>query len=393
MAQNDEARATREGAGRRRRVPKIPLIIGIGVVAVLVVASALAWRAEAKTNKVDLAASPQPVTVFAARAQPFRVVHLYVGALRPWVEAHVGPQFISAYVEAVFVRPGAVVKKGEVLATLDCRDASAQTAAASAEAKAIATRQLAIAHEAERTSSLLEGGFVSPNDAEIVTARSGSEAAELAAQRAHLVRSALGVRDCILRAPFDGEVSARLVDPGSFVRPGTEMVGVVDRNTVRMTADAPEGDFDDIAPGTQVNVRVLAIGSNVQATITRRAPNAHPGTRTVYFEIDIDDADRRIPVDTTGQIELAVGKPVPATAVPIKAVTIEESKATFFTVEGGVAHKRTVVELGEAGPDVFFKPDVLAPGTDVVLEGHALLSDGDRVAAKPAQPEMKGSEQ
>jgi len=110
-------------------------------------------------------------------------------------------------------------------------------------------------------------------------------------------------------------------------------------------------------------------------------------------EGDIDDADRRIPVDTTGQIELAVGKPVPATAVPIKAVTIEESKATFFTVEGGVAHKRTVVELGEAGPDVFFKPDVLAPGTDVVLEGHALLSDGDRVAAKPAQPEMKGSEQ
>src|SRR5580704_7842825 len=87
--------ATREGAGRRRRVPKIPLIIGIGVLAVLVVASALAWRAEAKTNKVDLAASPQPVTVFAARAQPFRVVHLYVGALRPWIEAHVGPQFIS----------------------------------------------------------------------------------------------------------------------------------------------------------------------------------------------------------------------------------------------------------------------------------------------------------
>jgi RND family efflux transporter MFP subunit len=286
---------------------RIPLIVAAGVVVVLILGTALVWHAEAKTNKVALASSPKPVTTLAAKGEPFRAVHTYVGALRPWVEARVGPQFISAYVETVLVRPGSVVKKGQVLATLDCRNATAQTAAVSALAKAIASRQQAVSHEAARTSSLLDGGFVSANESELITAKSDSEAAELVAQEANLSKSALDVNDCILRAPFDGEVSLRFVDPGSFVRPGTEMLSVVDRNTIRMTADAPESDFDSIPPGTKVTVHVVSINLDIQATISRRAPSADPGTRTVHFEIDLDDSDRRIPVDTTGEIHVPVG--------------------------------------------------------------------------------------
>jgi RND family efflux transporter MFP subunit len=383
-----QASEPREDVDRRRF--GVPVIVATGVVAILALGTALAWHADAKTNQVALAMSPRPVTEVIAKAEPFRVVHTYVGALRPWIEARVGPQFISAFVQTVLVRPGAVVKKGEVLATLDCRDAYAATAAASAQARAIATRQRAVAHEAERTSSLLDGGFVSPNDAEIVTAKSGSEAAELAAQKAHVARSALDVNDCILRAPFDGEISVRLVDPGSFVRPSTEVVGVVDRSTVRMTADAPESDFDSVAPGTRVAVEALAIGLEVQATISRRAPNANLGTRTIHFEVDLENTDRRIPSDTTGEIRVPVGKAVPASAVPVKAVTIEESKTTLFTVDGGIARAHTLAQLGEVGPEVFFRPEDLLPGSRIVLEGRALLNDGDPVVARPIASESDG---
>ncbi|HEY3816888.1 MAG TPA: efflux RND transporter periplasmic adaptor subunit [Polyangiaceae bacterium] len=369
---------------RGRRIPRVPLVIVSGVVALLLLAGAFAWRAHARTNKVALAASPKPVTVVAAKAQPFRVVRLYVGELRPWIEAHVGPQFISAYVKTVLVRPGAVVKENEVLATLDCRYANEETAALSAQAKAIARRQRAIADQAARTRSMLDGGFVSENETELVTASSESQAAELEAQKANLSRSVLDVNDCILRAPFDGEISVRLVDPGSFVRPGTEMLAVVDRNTVRMTADAPEADFDAIEPGASVTVHVLAINIDIPAAITRRAPSADPGTRTVHFEIDIANSSRRIPVDTTGEVRVPVGNPAPATAVPLKAVRIDDDKATFFTVEGGVAHTRVVIEMGEVGPDVFFPPEALVAGTEVVLEGQALLNEGDQVIAKSA---------
>ncbi|MGO9836355.1 MAG: efflux RND transporter periplasmic adaptor subunit [Polyangiaceae bacterium] len=369
----------------------VPAIVAAGVVGILLLGSVLVWHAEAKTNKVALASSPKPVTVLAAKAMPYRPVHTYVGTLRPWIEAKVGPQFISAYVETVLVRPGAVVKKGQVLATLDCRHATAQTAAISSQAKAIADRQQAISHEAARTQTLLEGGFVSPNDSEQITAKGAAEANELAAQEADLSKSTLEVNDCILRAPFDGEVSLRLVDPGSFVRPSTEMVGLVDRNTVRMTADAPESDFESIPPGTKVTVHVVSTDVDIAASITRRAPDADPGTRTVHFEIDLDDSDRRIPVDTTGEVHVPVGEPVPATSVPLSAVTVNDKKATLYTVDGDVAHNRTLVEIGEVGADIFFRRGLLEPGSLVVVEGRALLKDGDLVVSKLARAEPTGS--
>jgi membrane fusion protein (multidrug efflux system) len=371
------AAATVESRSRR-----VPMVIGAGALLVLAGGLALVYGAESRVNKVALASSPKPVTVVSAQGEPYRPVHTYVGTLRPWVDAKVGPQFISAYVETVLVRPGAVVKKGEILATLDCRFSSAQTSAIASQAKAIAESQLAVSHEATRTQSLLDGGFVSANEAELIAAKSAAEASELASQRANLAKSGLEVNDCILRAPFDGEVSLRLVDPGSFVRPSTEMIGVVDRNTVRMCADAPESDFAFVAPGGKVTVHVVSLNLDIPATITRRAPSADPGTRTVHFEIDLDDSDRRIPVDTTGEVHLPVGDPVPATSVPLSALTMADQKATLFTVDGEVAHVHTMVELGEAGPNAFFPLDALPPGALVVLEGRSLLKDGDRVAAK-----------
>ena len=86
--------------------------------------------------------------------------------------ASVGPQLVSAYVDTVLVRPGAVVKRGEVLATLDCRDASAASQAVASAARAIDARQKAARHEAARLQGLLAGNFVSPNEAEQKTAAS-----------------------------------------------------------------------------------------------------------------------------------------------------------------------------------------------------------------------------
>ena len=375
----------------RTNAVRVPALVAAGVVSVMVLGGVLVLRAEARTNKVALASAPKPVTVLAAQGAPYRAVHTYVGTLRPWVEAKVGPQFISAYVQTVLVRPGAAVTRGQVLATLDCRNASAQTAALAQQAKAIEARQLAVSHEAARTTALLDGGFVSPNEAEQKTAQSTAQLADLAAQEANLTKSTLDVNDCILRAPFDGEVSLRLVDPGAFVRPGAEMIGLVDRTTVRMTADAPESDFDSLAIGAKATVHLVAINRNVSASITRRAPSADPGTRTVHFEIDIPNDGRQIPVDTTGEVRIPVGDAVPATAVPLSAVTMNDRKATFYTAEAGVAHAHTLVEIGEAGANVYFDPAVLKPGSMVVVEGRAMLKDGDPVATQVAAAAPTGA--
>lgn len=364
---------------------RLPILVAAGTLALFLVGGLLMWRADKRINKTALSSRPKPVTVVRAQAAMYRPSRTYVGALRPWVEASVGPQLISAYVRDVLVRPGAVVKRGDVLATLDCRDASASSRAVAAATRAIDAHQQAVAHEAERTAGLLDGGFVSPNEAERKSSASAAELASLEAERANLARTNLQVNDCILRAPFDGEIARRFADPGAFVRPGSAVVTVVDRSIVRMTADAPEIDFDLIPPGAKVTVHTYATEREVLATITRRSPAADGTTRTVHFEIDIPDPHLQIPVGTTGEVHIEVGSPEPATEIPLYAAAIRDKRAKLFVVDQtGTAHALTVPVKGELGGSLFVD-SVLAPGAEVVTEGRATLAEGDRVDSKAAR--------
>jgi RND family efflux transporter MFP subunit len=365
---------------------RIPMGVAAFVALVVVLVVGLVLRSGARGNKVALASTPKPVTVVLAKAATYRDARGYVGTLEPWVEANVGPQLASGFVDTVLVRPGAVVRRGDVLATLDCRNASAASQAVAMQARALDARQTAISHEATRVQGLLDGGFVSENEAEQKVAQSAEQEAQLLATRSKLMATSLEVNDCVLRAPFDGEVATRVVDPGAFVRPGTPMISIVDRAVLRITGDAPEVDFAAVAPLTPVRIRLLATGRKLEAPITRRAPSADPRTRTVRFEIDVPDPTRSLPVGTTAELSIDAGQPKDAVQLPLAATSIRNGKATVFVVEGGVAHTKSVSVIGESAGIIYLDAKELAPGARVITEGRNLLTDGEAVDAREAKP-------
>jgi membrane fusion protein (multidrug efflux system) len=356
----------------------------IGGTAIVVASGVfLASRADSHVNKIALADQPKGVTVVEARASGYRPSRRYVGTIQPWIEARIGPQLVSGYVDTVLVRPGDVVKRGQVIATLDCRNASASSKAVSMQSRAIQSEQQAIAHEAARVAELKEGGFASPNEIEKRAAESDSKQAQLLETQAKMQRATLEVSDCILRAPFAGEIAGRAVDPGAFVHPGTAVATLVDRTTVRVVAEVPEGDFEVVAAGTPVRVRALATDRELEAKIARRSPTADVSTRTVHLEIDIPDPRRSLPVGTTAELAIEVGELSPATEIPLVAASVRGAKATVFVVDGQTARKGVYGVKGERDGKLFLDP-VLAAGGHVVTEGRALLKDGDRVEAKLA---------
>jgi RND family efflux transporter MFP subunit len=348
---------------------------------VVVLGLLLVAHAHGQVNKIALDSEPKGVTVVAARASPYRPFRRYVGTIQPWIEAKVGPQLIAAYVDTVLVRPGDVVKRGQVIATLDCRGASASSKAVGMQARAIQAQQEALAHEASRIAELKEGGFASPNEIEKHAADSASKQAEVLETEAKMQRASLEVSDCVLRAPFAGEISTRAADPGAFVRPGMPVATVIDRNTVRVTGEVPEEDFEVVAPGRAVRIHLLATDRQLLATVARRSPAADLSTRTIHLEIDAPDPERSMPVGTTAELVVDVGQAVAATEIPLIAASIRGSKATIFTAEAGIARKRTLAMLGERRGELFVETKLPA-GAEVVTEGRALLKDGDRVAAK-----------
>jgi RND family efflux transporter MFP subunit len=326
------------------------------------------------------------VTVELARATPYRDFRAYVGSVDPWLEANVGPQYISAYVETVTVRPGDAVTRGEVLATLDCGTPSAARHAMAMQVQAVGARQFATSVQAARERSLLDGGFIAPNEVDQSAARNAAEQAQLLESRARLVGTSLDVRDCVLKAPFAGEIATRTMDPGAFARPGIAIVSIVDRTTARVTVDAPEKDFDLVPVATRVRIRMLATGAEVDAAVSRRSPRADAKTRTIHFEVDIPDPRHECPAGSTATVQVDVGQPVAATEIPLYATTQQEGKARFFVVEGGVAHAHEAVVLGERSGGLYFNPTLLPVDTQVVTQGRALLSDGDPVQARTEPP-------
>lgn len=375
---------------RTRRSDKkatIPIAISLVVVVTLGMGGLLLRRAESGVNKVAVDADPKIVAIVPGRATMYRATRRYVGTLEPWLSAKIGPQLASGFVDTVLVRPGAVVKRGDVLATLDCRNASSANQAIGHQARALEERQKAASREALRLGELLDGGFASPNEVEQKQAQSAANDAQIQALLAQASGKSLEVSDCVLRAPFDGEVALRTADPGAFVRPGGGIVQLVDRSVVRLTGDVPEIDFAAVGPKTPVRIHLLSTGKDVTGEVARRAPSADPSTRTIHFEIDLPNAGREIPVGTTAEITVDVGEPVAATEIPLLAAKVRGKSATVFVVEGATAKKTTVAVLGERGGSLFVKTD-LAAGANVVTQGRSLLENNDRVVAKLEVPKQ-----
>lgn len=372
--------------------PRVPFFLGGGVLLVLALGGVLFAEARSRENDIPLASEPKGVTVVAAKSATYRPEERFVGTVEAWNAARIGPQMVSAYVGTVLVRPGDAVKRGDVLATLDCKAASAQSMVIAAQARGVEQRQKAAASEAARLSQLSQGGFVSANELEQRQSQVASNLAQLDALRAQMAGKSLEVNDCTLRAPFDGEVGDRFVDPGAFVKPGSTVVTLVDRRLLRVIADVPEIAVAAVAKDTPVRIHMLSSGVDVEGRVARRSPSADPVSRTVHFEVDLDPNTAAAPVGTTAELRVEVGVAREAIEIPLNAAKVRGKNASLFVVDHGIAKATSADVLGERGGSLFLAK-TLPAGALVVKEGRAKLIDGDKVEAKlqsdaPAAPSV-----
>ena len=92
-----------------------PITIGITVAVVALVgggAVVLHHSPSRRRTRSRSRRSRSPSPSWRRRRLRIARQRMYVGRLDPWIAASVGPQFVSAYVDTVLVRPGAVVKRG-----------------------------------------------------------------------------------------------------------------------------------------------------------------------------------------------------------------------------------------------------------------------------------------
>lgn len=124
---------------------------------------------------------------------------------------------VSGVVKAVKVFPGERVRQGQVLMELDARGFKAQLAQARAQLKSLEEHRAEAQRELERTTELYDRTLISDHDLQLAKNAAVNAEAEYQAARAALVNAELELEYSRLRAPFDGVVLERHIEPGEIV--------------------------------------------------------------------------------------------------------------------------------------------------------------------------------
>jgi RND family efflux transporter MFP subunit len=302
---------------------------------------------------------------------------------------------VSGRLDAVYVRLGDRVSRGQRLAKIEDRELVEQIkqAEASYEVSAATIRQreadLRLAQtNLERTRNLHQRDLIPRQTLDDTDARHQAAVAQLDLAKAQFRESQarldelnITLANTVITSPVSGFIGKRSLDPGAWVAPNSQdFLSVVDISTVRLVANIIEKDLRRISLGLRANVGVDAFpGEGFGGHVARIAPVLDPTTRTAQIEIEIPNARFRLKPGMYATVTFTVEQRDNILIVPANAVVDHAgSKGVFLAGEGDIA-KFHPIKTGMVQPDRIEVTDGLAEGTRVITTGAAALRENDRI--------------
>ena len=201
-------------------------------------AAACSGKSAAKTS--DAAAEPivkVPLVTVESLTAP-RLLEV-TGSVKPDQASMVAAN-ISGRAIAVMVDVGSRVKQGDPLIRLDTSNAqlsAQQVAAQLASAKA----QWNMANtDCQRAQQLLDKGAITKQEYDRETTSCTAAQQNVAAMQAQANQVGKQITDGVVRAPFTGVVSQKLIEVGEWVAPGTRVVQLIDDDPLKVDISVPE---------------------------------------------------------------------------------------------------------------------------------------------------------
>jgi HlyD family secretion protein len=368
-----------------------PRIVWGGAAAIVAMLAGVLFFSHGEDGKEAKKTPSAPtVTVMTVAERPFSQRLSLAGEARPKIDVRVFAPTSGVRVTQLLVDEGAMVRKGQPLARLDVRVATAQQRAAEASVAEALSAQIRAADEYRRAESIRDSGALS---AEAIAARKAAAAAadaRLAAARAQLAETNARLEGGYIRAPNSGLVIERTAQVGQLVD-GQALFRIAGDNQLEVGVEVSETDMLLMRPGQAGSFR-LVDGAEISGRLRRLPASIDSQSRTGEAVFDLPrDPRLRAGMFLRGEAELPARNVV---AAPQGAIVYEDREASVFVVAQNNRVKRTPVQLGARADDFVAVASGLSPGQTIVAGGAAFLQDGDAVtpvrAAAPA-PSTKQS--
>ncbi|HYD93975.1 MAG TPA: efflux RND transporter periplasmic adaptor subunit [Noviherbaspirillum sp.] len=330
-----------------------------------------------------------PITAAAVLEKPVVETQEFSGRLEAVEQVQIRPR-VSGFIAAVNVKPGAEVKKGDVLFVIDPRPYQAE--ASRTEAAALAARAKADLARLEltRAEKLVADKAISQREAdEKASAYKELDATARAAQAAYeAARLNLGFTK--VHSPIDGRVSKAEVTLGNLVDASVVLTSVVSSNPVYASFDGDEDAF--LRVGTQarkgqpVTVRVgLANeeGFPHEGKLEFVDNRVDPATGSVRMRAVFKNADNALAPGLFARVQLIpAGAGANATLVAERAVGTDQNRKFVYVVTPDGKAEYRPVRLGPVIDGMRVVREGVKPGEKVIVNGLQRVRPGAPVTAE-----------
>jgi len=343
------------------------ILIVLGTALVLIVLLAVRHKRVAEKNQAPLLPRvATAVEVETVRRGALESVDHVLGEVRGGEEAEIAPR-VSGEVREVLVREGDRVVRGAILARLDAQELDDALAAAEAEVEATGVAQAAQSASTSRDSILFVNNAISIEEWEHSRAVRAAASARFEVAQRHRDQAQARLGYAVARAPFDGVVSARAIDPGDMAVPGRPILRMVRQSSVRVRGEIPPALLAAVRRGTPVD---LTLGDQRERAVVSRVFPAMQGTHLATFEVDLADPSPGFVAGATAGIDLHI-QSGEGLLVPLDALLEGANGAHVFVVDqeaGGTSSLRVVaVTVTTRSLDEAIVEGDLREGDDVIV--------------------------
>lgn len=326
------------------------------------------------------AANAPQVPVATVGRDRFAQTESWDGTLQAVRQATIGAQAQGRIVK-LHVQAGDGVKAGQVLAEIDAREANL---AVSRDRAQLGESQATLAEARaayERSRELHEKGFISKAALDQAAAALKVAEARQSQAQAGIGLSSVASEHTIVRAPWDGVVTAVPVQVGDLATPGRPLFELHAPDKLRAVAFLPNSRVAEAAGAPRAWVRLDAAGRTTQLESTQivAIPSADPASGTTEVRVELPGGAGagpdwvpgrhvRVAFDTAGAQQALV---VPAASLLVRG----ELVGVYVATDSGFVLR--AVRVGQRSGD-----------SVEILSG---LREGERIALDPVRAGLKGA--
>lgn len=354
-----------------------------------IVGAGLAGCSDANSNAAPAAAQAgPPVSSAVVLQKAVTETQEFSGRLEAIEIVEIRPR-VSGYITAVNFKPGAEVKKGDVLFVIDPRPYQAeadrtQAAAAAARARADLARL-----ELQRAERLLADKAVAQREFDERAAGQKELDANARAAQAQHEAARLNLAYTRVTAPIDGRVSKAEITLGNLVDATAVLTSVVSLDRIYASFDGDEDTY------LRVSRRVHA-GQPVEVKVGLAGEEGFPHTGKLEFvdnQLDsrsgsvrmratFANSERLLAPGLFARVQIAGGAPQQQILITDRAIGTDQDRKFVYVVDKAGNAEYRAVKLGPVNEGLRIVREGLKPGEKIVVNGLQRVRPGAPITAQ-----------